>query len=74
MLRDEVDFVFEGREKHKNSLEYASDLDRLNKYKDIVRAERDFAKDGLDMSRFSSYFEHNDRTVEDESAQVKKEK
>jgi hypothetical protein len=41
----------------RNSLQFASDLDRLDKYVDIVRLKQDFEKRGRDLSRFSSYFD-----------------
>jgi hypothetical protein len=57
-IRNELLFKYSDREELKNSLELASDIDRLKDYAKIVRLKQAYEQtDHLDVSKFASYFE-----------------
>ena len=70
MLRNKIEFKFDERERLRNSLQYASDLDRLEKYVTIARLKQDFKNQGLDLSRFSSFFEEKNSASEAKSKEL----
>lgn len=58
MIRDKIDMTFNGVEKLRNNLNYESDLDRLEKYVELVRLKQSFEKQyDIDLSKFSSSFD-----------------
>jgi hypothetical protein len=57
-IRNEILFKYSDREELRNSLELASDIDRLRDYAKVVRLKKAYEEtDHLDVSKFASYFE-----------------
>jgi hypothetical protein len=67
MVRGKAEFDFTYREGAKNSLQYMSDLDRLEKYVSIAVQKKGYEQEyGIDLSKFASYFERAEGDTEQE--------